>query len=76
MTGLCGVMLIDQGKLDPDAPVVEYWPEFGKHGKDKVLVRQFFNHSSGVAGWDPPIPFSTVYDWDALIQTLEDQELW
>ncbi len=76
MTGLCAVMLIDQGKIDPDAPVVDYWPEFGKHGKDKVLVRHFFNHSAGVPGWNPPIPFSTVYDWEAVIKTLEDQELW
>ena len=73
MTGLCAVMLIDRGKLDPDAPVVNYWPEFGKHGKDKVLVRHIFDHSAGIPGWDPPIPFSTVYDWEALIHTLEDQ---
>ena len=60
MTTLCALMVIDQGKLDPDAPVVEYWPEFGKHGKDKVLVRHVFDHSAGVPGWSPPIPFSTV----------------
>ena len=40
MTNLCALMVIDQGQLDPDAAVVEYWPEFGKHGKDEVLVRQ------------------------------------
>lgn len=76
MTTLCALMVIDQGKLDPDAPVVEYWPEFGKHGKDKVLVRHVFDHSAGVPGWSPPIPFSTVYDWDETIHTLEDQKLW
>ena len=76
MTNLCALMVIDQGKLDPDAPVVEYWPEFGKHGKDKVLVRQIFDHSAGLPGWSPPIPFSTLYDWDETIRTLEEQELW
>jgi CubicO group peptidase (beta-lactamase class C family) len=76
MTGLCVVMLIDQGRINPDAPVVEYWPEFGKHGKERVLVRHFFNHSAGVPGIEPAIPFSTVYDWPKIIQALENQALW
>ncbi len=58
-----GSILLAQGKLDPDKPVVHYWPEFGQQGKDKVLVRHFFNHSAGVPGWEPRIPFATVFDW-------------
>src|SRR5690348_2883491 len=30
--------LIGEGKLDPASPVVELWPEFGAHGKDKVTL--------------------------------------
>ena len=76
IVSICALILIDRGKLDPDKPVVHYWPEFGQQGKGKVLVRQFFNYSSGVPGWEPKIPFTTVLDWQSAIQSLEEQSLW
>ncbi|HZQ28369.1 MAG TPA: serine hydrolase domain-containing protein [Acidimicrobiales bacterium] len=48
MTALCAHMLIDRGLLDPDAPVVHYWPEYGAAGKESTLVRHFLNHTAGV----------------------------
>jgi CubicO group peptidase (beta-lactamase class C family) len=74
-TALVGLMLVDQGKLDIDLPVAHYWPEFAARGKDKVLVRHCFTHSAGVPTFDPPIPFSLQYDWDAVTQRLADQAL-
>ena len=32
-TALCAHILASRGLLDIDAPVVKYWPEFGKAGK-------------------------------------------
>ena len=60
---LCTYMLIDQGKLDLDAKVADYWPEFAAKGKDDVTVRHVFTHTAGVPSYDPPIPFSTQFDW-------------
>jgi len=34
MTAICAHRLVDQGKLDLDAPVMRYWPEFAQAGKD------------------------------------------
>ena len=76
MATLCALMLIDRSELDIDAPVARYWPEFAQKGKDKVLVRHIFNHSSGVPAWEPPIPFATTYDWDRTVESLAEQELW
>ena len=76
MTTLCALMLIDRGELDIDSPVARYWPEFAQNGKDKVLVRHLFNHSAGIPGWEPPIPFTTLYDWDRTIESLAQQALW
>jgi CubicO group peptidase (beta-lactamase class C family) len=42
--------LIDDGKLDPDRPVVDYWPEFGQAGKDRISVRQLLSHQAGLVG--------------------------
>src|SRR4051812_109850 len=36
---LCAHLLAARGRLDFDAPVAEYWPEFAKGGKDGVTVR-------------------------------------
>src|SRR5690349_17291716 len=47
-TSLCAHILAARGQLDLNAPVVAYWPEFGKHGKDTVLVRHLMSHQAGL----------------------------
>ena len=50
LTALCAQILSDQGRLDVDARVVEYWPEFGAAGKEATLVRHVLSHQSGAIG--------------------------
>jgi CubicO group peptidase (beta-lactamase class C family) len=58
---VCAQILNDRGLLDVEAPVVEYWPEFGAAGKDRILVRHVLTHTCGVLGFgDRPPPVS----WD------------
>jgi len=42
------MQLVEQGKVDVDAPVIKYLPEFGVHGKEKVTVRELLTHYSGL----------------------------
>lgn len=49
-------MMVDQGHLAYDEPIVKYWPEFGKHGKDKITVAQLMRHEAGLARFAKPIP--------------------
>jgi CubicO group peptidase (beta-lactamase class C family) len=61
LAGLCAQLLSDRGLLDPDAPVVEYWPEFGANGKAATTVRQVLTHTCGVVG----LPDSrSLLSWD------------
>ena len=46
------MMLVDEGKLDLDAPVTRYVPEFAAGG-DSVTVRHLLTHSSGLPAWQP-----------------------
>jgi CubicO group peptidase (beta-lactamase class C family) len=46
------MMLVDEGKLDLDAPVTRYVPVFAAGG-DSVTVRQLLTHSSGLPAWKP-----------------------
>src|SRR5687767_14704223 len=39
VTAACCNRLIEQGRLDPDAPVAQYWPEFAANGKGDIPVK-------------------------------------
>jgi len=52
-TTFAAMKLYDEGKLDTEAPVVKYVPEFGQNGKDKITVRNLLLHDSGLPP-DPP----------------------
>ncbi|MCV7258292.1 serine hydrolase domain-containing protein [Mycobacterium shimoidei] len=41
--------LVDRGLIDYDAPVAEYWPEFGANGKAGITVRQVLRHRAGLS---------------------------
>jgi len=41
-------LVVDQGKVSPDDPVVHYFPEFGVNGKDRITVWHCMTHASGI----------------------------
>ncbi len=52
-TATAAMVLWDEGKLDLDAPVSRYLPEFSGGAKDDVTVRMLLTHRSGLpAGRD------------------------
>ncbi|OBH25587.1 esterase [Mycobacterium sp. E1715] len=42
--------LADRGLIDYEAPVAEYWPEFGANGKGNLTVRDVMRHAAGLSG--------------------------
>jgi len=49
-----GVMLlVDQGRIDLDAPVYRYLPDFRDVHKDSITVRHLLSHSAGLVQWQP-----------------------
>ena len=52
LTTAC-MILVDEGKLDLDAAVQHYVPEFRGAGKDGVTIRHLLTHSSGLPAWRP-----------------------
>ena len=76
MAAICLHRLVDQGKVDWDAPVTRYWPEFGRAGKDAIPVRQLLNHRSGLSGIREVLPTEAFYDWSRMVHALEAQEPW
>ena len=52
-TASSAAVLVDRGRLDLDAPVHSYLPEFTGGAKDSVTVRMLLNHTSGLPAWAP-----------------------
>lgn len=64
-TGTGMMLLIEQGKIDPAAPVSKYLPEFGTNGKESVTVSQLLTHTSGL------IPDNHIRDY-----TGTQEQIW
>lgn len=55
-------LLHQRGRLDLDAPVGTYWPEFKAGGKERVLVRQLLAHRAGLPLLDRPLSGEAALD--------------
>ena len=50
------MMLIDEGKLNIDSRLIEYFPECAGGGKDAITLRHLLTHTSGLAAGLPSTP--------------------
>jgi CubicO group peptidase (beta-lactamase class C family) len=76
MVALCAQRLVDAGKLDLDAPVARYWPEFAAAGKGSIPVRWLLSHRAGLAAVRDPLPGEALYDWHAMCRALAAEAPW
>jgi CubicO group peptidase (beta-lactamase class C family) len=54
MATTMGIMLLaDRGKVDVDAPVYRYLPDFRGAHLDSITIRHLLTHSSGLVQWQP-----------------------
>jgi CubicO group peptidase (beta-lactamase class C family) len=58
-------ILADQGKIEYDAPVASYWPEFAANGKERVTVAQAMSHQAGLHAMPNPCTVEQMIDWQA-----------
>jgi CubicO group peptidase (beta-lactamase class C family) len=47
-TAVCIHKLIEEGRIELDAPVAKYWPEFGTKGKETATIRHALLHQAGI----------------------------
>ena len=77
LVSILAARLVQQGKLDYDAPVSHYWPEFAAAGKDKVTVGQALAHQAGLSAPREDLSEDDILDWDRVVSALAAQEpLW
>ena len=72
LTSAC-MILVDEGKLDLDAPVQRYVPEFRGPQKDAVTIRHLLTHSAGLAA-DLPL-FDSTHSRAAALTMVDTSPL-
>jgi beta-glucosidase-like glycosyl hydrolase/CubicO group peptidase (beta-lactamase class C family) len=70
LTTAC-MLLVGEGKLDLDRPVVDYVPAFEGPGRSRVLVRHLLTHTSGLPAW-VPLHLATASREEALARVLSE----
>ncbi|GMA94956.1 hypothetical protein GCM10025881_17800 [Pseudolysinimonas kribbensis] len=69
--------LVQEGRLDYDAPAIRYWPEFGEAGKSDLTVGDLLAHRAGLSAPRQDLSVDDIVDWDRMVSILARQEpLW
>jgi CubicO group peptidase (beta-lactamase class C family) len=76
MAAICAHRLADQGRLDFDAPVTKYWPEFAQAGKDDLPVRYLLSHQAGLPAVKQMMSPHAMYEPLTMATALAAQEPW
>ena len=71
---VCLLLLLERGELELDAPVVTYWPEFGK---PDLLVRHVVSHTAGLPGIRTPVALDDLVDYEHMVALVAaEQPYW
>lgn len=74
---ICLHRLVEQGLVDLDAPIANYWPEFAAAGKAEVPVRWALTHQIGLPDIDNTLTLDAALDWDTVASSLaESAPMW
>lgn len=77
LVSLLAHRLVEEGRLDLDAPVSQYWPEFAQNGKGSIPVKWVLQHKAGLSAVRRDLTFAEVIDGHTLERELAQQEpLW
>ncbi|WP_245663386.1 serine hydrolase domain-containing protein [Nocardia inohanensis] len=74
VAALVVAMLVSAGRLEYDAAVAGYWPEFAAHGKERITVRELIDHRAGLQVLrGHTLRLEQFGDLDALAEVLAGQ---
>lgn len=62
----------ERGLLRYEAPVTDYWPAYGRNGKEETTVADVLCHRAGVPQMPAGVTVERMCDWDWMIAQIED----
>ena len=76
LSAVCALRLVEAGRLDLDAPVAHYWPDFAQAGKADLPVRYLLTHQAGLPAIERALPSGAWSDWTLMTSALAAQTPW
>ncbi|MDO6645739.1 serine hydrolase domain-containing protein [Acinetobacter guillouiae] len=65
-------ILVSEGFLDYDTPIVNFWPEFAQNGKENMTLRHILSHQSGLYDIRNIIAGAVeMADWQHMLKVME-----
>lgn len=75
-TAVTALQLVAEGKLELDAPMARYWPEFAAAGKERITLRHLLSHQAGLPAIRESLPAEALYDWHTMTAALAAEAPW
>lgn len=63
-----------RGRLDLDAPIATYWPEYGVNGKESTRIRDVLIHRTGAPQMPEDLTLERLADWDWIVRRLAEMK--
>lgn len=73
VTATAALLLAERGNVSLDAPITDWWPEFGAHGKAAATGLHLLTHQAGLPAFDRPISPAEAADPVAMAEHLAGQ---
>jgi CubicO group peptidase (beta-lactamase class C family) len=70
LCALALLVLVGDGRVELDAPVARYWPEYAAAGKGATTVRHVLTHRAGLMSLEPPLAHDALLDWEHVTAAL------
>lgn len=74
VTAIALNLLIERGRIDPDAAISHYWPEFAAAGKKDIPVSWLLAHRAGVPLVEAELKLDEVLAWDPVLAAIAAQK--
>ncbi|MBY0276638.1 beta-lactamase family protein [Candidatus Binatia bacterium] len=74
LTALAIHLLAERGRLELDAPVARYWPEFAGGGKEVATVAHVLSHQAGVPVGPRWLTWDRWQDLDAVARAMAERD--
>ena len=71
---MAALQLIEDGLLELDAKVTDYWPDYGCNGKQATTVAHCLSHRAGIPAIRQTIDPDAVYEWDRMAEVVANEE--
>ena len=69
---LCLHLLWERGQIELGHWIADYWPEFGRNGKEHITPRQILTHTAGIPDDPQNLTPDKMVSWDAVVQAMEN----